>query len=236
MRKTGSRESRERREASATSPTSIAVKTFSMRFGSRRNQRPAHQKIRSSTTVTPMIETIRIGHMIGPPLRKLSIRKFPLIALAFSAVGEAAGEALAAAGEVSVAPTVDPGAGGAPAGAPGEIPGAAGATPGAAGATPGAAGRAPGCCGTCPAGLAGAAFAGAPGAPGAAAVAAGGGGGGVCGFCPNAVNAMTEQMQIVSNVFIVAADSQLPARFPVTVSSFIPKGFVSSPAKLFTFY
>jgi hypothetical protein len=47
---------------------------------------------------------------------------------------------------------------------------------------------------------------------------------------------MTEQMQIVSNVFIVAADSPLPARFPVTVSSFIPKGFVSSPAKLFTFY
>src|ERR1700682_2314574 len=148
MRKTGSRESRERREASATSPTSIAVKTFSMRFGSRRNQRPAHQKIRSSTTVTPIIETIRIGHMIGPPLRKLSIRKFPLIALAFYAVGEA----LAAAGEASVAPTVDPGAGGAAAGAPGE--------------TPGAAGGAPGCCGTCPAGFAGAAFAGAPGAPG----------------------------------------------------------------------
>src|ERR1700730_7229968 len=103
MRKTGSRESRERREASATSPTSMAVNTFSIRFGSRRNQRPAHQKIRSSTTVTPMMETIRIGHMIGPPLRKLSIRKFPLIALTFSAVGEgdAVGDTMAA-GDVNV--------------------------------------------------------------------------------------------------------------------------------------
>src|ERR1700732_3538984 len=98
MRSTGSRESRERREASATSPTSIAVKTFSMRFGSRRNQRPRHQKIRSSTTVTPMIDTIRIGHMIGPPFRKLSMRKFPLAvvvgAAAVLVAGEAAGDGL----------------------------------------------------------------------------------------------------------------------------------------------
>src|SRR6476661_5073289 len=80
MRRTGSRESRERREASATSPTSIAVKTFSIRFGSRRNQRPDHQKTRSITTVKPMIETIRIGHMMGPPLRKLSMKKLPVTA------------------------------------------------------------------------------------------------------------------------------------------------------------
>src|ERR1700680_568868 len=114
MRRTGSRESRERRDASATSPTSIALNTFSIRFGSRRNQRPAHQKIRSSTTVTPMMETIRIGHMIGPPLRKLSIKKFPLIALAFSNDGDGVGDALAAG--VKAAATVDPGAGGTPAG------------------------------------------------------------------------------------------------------------------------
>jgi hypothetical protein len=43
IRSTGSRESRESLEASAVSPFSIAVKTFSIRFGSRRNQRPPHQ-------------------------------------------------------------------------------------------------------------------------------------------------------------------------------------------------
>src|SRR5438874_11019385 len=76
MRRTGSRELRERREASATSPVSIAVKTFSIRFGSRRIQRPSHQKMRSSTTASAVRDTIRIGHMIGPPLRKLSTKKF----------------------------------------------------------------------------------------------------------------------------------------------------------------
>src|SRR3954468_13641845 len=76
MRRTGSRESRERREASATSPTSMAVKTFSIRFGSRRIQRPSHQKMRSSTTARAVRETTRIGHMIGPPLWKLSTKKF----------------------------------------------------------------------------------------------------------------------------------------------------------------
>src|SRR5437660_190989 len=78
MRRTGSRESRESRDASATSPTSIAVKTFSIRLGSRRNQRPPHQKIRSITTVKATIETRRIGHMMGPPFRKLSIIKLLL--------------------------------------------------------------------------------------------------------------------------------------------------------------
>src|ERR1700730_13731394 len=76
MRRTGSREPRERREASATSPVWMAVKTFSIRFGSRRIQRPSHQKMRSSTTANAVKETIRIGHMIGPPLRKLSTKKF----------------------------------------------------------------------------------------------------------------------------------------------------------------
>src|SRR6478672_5335252 len=98
MRRTGSRESRESREASATSPTSMAVNTFSIRFGSRRNQRPDHQKIRSITTVRAMTETIRIGHMIGPPLRKLSIKKFPVTAGPVEAAGLADADA-AGAGE-----------------------------------------------------------------------------------------------------------------------------------------
>src|SRR5205807_4773918 len=78
MRKTGSREPLESLEASVVSPFSMAVNTFSMRFGSRRNQRPVHQKILSITTVNATSETIRIGHIIGPPLRKLSIRKLPV--------------------------------------------------------------------------------------------------------------------------------------------------------------
>src|SRR5205823_6845140 len=96
MRKTGSREPRASLEASAVSPFSIAVKTFSMRFGSRRNQRPPHQKIRSITTVSAMIDTIKIGHITGPPLRNLSINQL-LPSKPGSAAGEAAGGALAAA-------------------------------------------------------------------------------------------------------------------------------------------
>src|ERR1700704_4441859 len=87
MRRTGSRESRESLEASATSPTSIAVKTFSIRFGSRRIQRPSHQKTRSSTTANATIETTRMGHMIGPPALKLWMKKF----LSSSLSGVAAG-------------------------------------------------------------------------------------------------------------------------------------------------
>src|SRR6266545_918939 len=75
MRKTGSRDPRERREASVVSPFSIAVNTFSIRFGSRRNQRPPHQKIRSITTVSAMIDTRRIGHITGPPRWNLSINQ-----------------------------------------------------------------------------------------------------------------------------------------------------------------
>src|ERR1700720_1656678 len=126
MRRTGSRESRESRDASATSPTSIAVKTFSIRFGSRRNQRPPHQKIRSITTVKATIETRRIGHIMGPPLRKLSIMKLLLQPLT-SGVGAAL------AGGVNVAVTAAPGAaapaGGTPTGPAGDIPGAPGGIP-----------------------------------------------------------------------------------------------------------
>jgi hypothetical protein len=117
-----------------------------------------------------------------------------------------------AAGEVSVAPTVAPGAGGAPFGAAGDI-----AVPGAGG--------------ICAAGLTGA-----PGAAGAAVAggAPGGGGGGFCGFCAKAVNAsMTVQRQIVSNVFIVGGMVPLPARFPVTVILLYPKGFRAESSKTF---
>src|SRR4051812_50149442 len=54
----------------------MAVKTFSMRFGSRRIQRPSHQKMRSRTTARAVSETTRIGHMMGPPFLKLSTKKF----------------------------------------------------------------------------------------------------------------------------------------------------------------
>src|SRR5437867_11254734 len=131
MRKTGSRDPRESLDASATSPVSIAVNTFSIRFGSRRNQRPAHQKIRSITTVSPMIDTMRIGHMMGPPLRKLSIRKLPVSPVVFSS---AAGEAVAAGDAVRVAGTLSPGAGEAPSSPAGDVPGAsAGDMPAAGG-------------------------------------------------------------------------------------------------------
>src|ERR1041385_5091892 len=129
MRRTGSREPRESREASATSPVSIAVNTFSISLGSRRNQRPPHQKIRSITTVSPTIATIRIGHMIGPPWRKLWMRKLPVnMPLAFIS---AAGEAVADGDGLSVTGTDVPGAGGAPTG---DVPGAsAGDMPAAGG-------------------------------------------------------------------------------------------------------
>src|SRR5712691_2240144 len=137
MRRTGSREPRESREASATSPVSIAVNTFSISLGSRRNQRPAHQKIRSITTVSPTIDTIRIGHMIGPPLRKLSMRKLPVnMPVAFIS---AAGEAVVPGDGLSVTGTVVPGAGEAPTG-PGDVPGASAGDRPAAGGGIGAAG------------------------------------------------------------------------------------------------
>ena len=185
MRKTGSRVPRDSLEASAVSPFSIAVNTFSISFGSRRNQRLPHQKIRSITTVSPMIETIRIGHMIGPPLRKLSIKKFELNPLGFAAASAGAGLSVAvtvAAGDVTA-----PGGGGGTPGAPGGKL-AVGSCGGAAGFTGAAAG--------------GLAAAGAPGF-----TVGGGPGGDVCGGagdCADEVSASaSENRQAVSNVFIV---------------------------------
>src|SRR5213595_2477274 len=159
MRKTGSRDPRESLEASAVSPCSIAVNTFSMRLGSRRNQRPLHQKIRSITTVSPMIDTIKIGHMIGPPLWNLSINQL-LPKRPVSAAGEAAGAALAAAAAaglsapacagLNVAVTCAPGAAGCcAAGCPGGtfVAGACAAAAGFAGAW--AAGFVPAAGGAC---------------------------------------------------------------------------------------
>lgn len=113
--------------------------------------------------------------MIGPPLRKLSIRKF---SFTFSGTGEALGDALieATGDAVKVAATVDPGAGDIPGAIAGDIPGAvAGDIPGAvAGDIPAAGG------GTCKAGLAGAVA--------GAAVTAGAAGGGAGGVWPNAID------------------------------------------------
>src|SRR5207237_3081359 len=186
MRNTGSREPRDKREASVTSPVSIAVKTFSIRFGSRRIHRPVHQNARSMTTATPMTDTIRIGHMIGPPFWKLSIRKFVQPVLgggAGGAAGLAAGEAAALKVAETAGLGIAPGAAGEGAGAPG--------TPGD-GITPGAAGDAT-----------------APGAPGdvatpggrgrAGVVAAGGGGGGGGGWA-TAVNVTAATAANTGNV------------------------------------
>src|SRR6266481_4095386 len=212
MRKTGSRDPRESLDASATSPFSIAVNTFSIRLGSRRNQRPVHQKTRSITTVSPMIDTIKIGHMIGPPLWNLSINQL-LPKRPASAAGEAAGgAALAAAAAaglsapacagLNVAVTGAPGAAGCPA-APG-CPGAAGCC---AAGCPGAAGC---CAAACPGGtfVAGAcaAAAGFAGAWAAGFVPAAGGaclGGGDCasGISANA----SKDRQVASSVFIIEA-------------------------------
>src|SRR5882724_3410828 len=211
MRKTGSRDPRESLEASATSPFSIAVNTFSIRLGSRRNQRPDHQKIRSITTVSPMIDTIKIGHMIGPPLWNLSINQL-LPKRPVSAAGEAAGgAALAAAAAAGLSPacaglnvavTGAPGAAGCPA-APG-CPGAAGCC---AAGCPGAAGC---CAAACPGGtfVAGAcaAAAGFAGAWAAGFVPAAGG---AClggGDCASEISAnASKDRQVASSVFIIEA-------------------------------
>src|SRR5205823_7803762 len=178
MRKTGSREPLESLEASVVSPCSIAVNTFSIRLGSRRNQRPVHQKIRSITTVSPMIDTIKIGHMIGPPLWNLSINQLlpstPPVGFA-SAAGDGLSAAVGAG--LNVAVTVACGA-----------------------AAPAGGALAPG--GNC-AGAAG--FTGAP-AAGLVAGAPGGDVCGAAGDCASKVRASaSEDRQIISDVFIVEA-------------------------------
>src|SRR4051812_34410798 len=205
MRRTGSRESRDNREASATSPTSIAVKTFSIRFGSRRIQRPSHQKMRSRTTARAVSETTRIGHMMGPPFLKLSTKKF--LSNAPPAAGLAAGEppgvadapaavvVVVVAGDMAAVAGVVPGIG--------EMPGAVGLAPGAVViAVEGAAGVVTGAVTGAVVVVAGAVaglvavVGGAAGALVAGEVAAG-------GDWPNEVSTrVTEQRLAVSSVFI----------------------------------
>lgn len=114
-----------------------------------------------------MIDTIKIGHMMGPPFWKLSIRKFvqpDFTGCAGDAAALAAGEAPA----LKVAETT--GLGIAP-GAPDEV---AGAPVAGDGITPGAAGDA-----TAPGAAGDVATPGGGGKAGVVAAAGGGGGGGV---------------------------------------------------------
>src|SRR5881275_115596 len=210
MRKTGSRDPRESLEASVTSPFSIAVNTFSIRLGSRRNQRPVHQKIRSITTVSPMIDTIKIGHMIGPPLWNLSINQL-LPKRPVSAAGEAAGAALAAAAAAGLSAPACAGLNVAVTGAPGAAGCCAAGCPGAAGCCAAGCPGAPGCCAAgCPGGtfVAGAcaAAAGFAGAWAAGFVPAAGG---AClggGDCASEINAnASKDRQVASSVFIIEA-------------------------------
>src|SRR5262245_34913236 len=158
-----------------------------MRFGSRRNQRPPHQKHRSITTVSAMIDTIRIGHMTGPPLWNLSINQLPArkpVGCA-SAVGDAAVGGLIAAAAAGL--VAAPGAGLSVTGidAPGAAAGCCPCGTFVGGDCAGAAGFA----GACPPGL----------IPGAA--------GGFCaggGDCAMEVNAnASEQTNAMNNVFII---------------------------------
>ena len=227
MRNTGSRDPRESREASATSPVSIAVNTFSIRFGSRRIQRASHQKTRSSTTAIAVIDTIRIGHMIGPPFLKLSTKKF----LSIQPVAGAGVAATDAPGEAAVVVEAAVAAGAMPEAvegvtpAMGEMPGAGAAgtaglvtagAPGAAGFT-GAVFAAVGArAGLAAAGAAGVIAGGWAGAPGRFAGGAPGGG----GAWPNELStSVTEQSDIISGVFIGLREKFFfPARISPTVS------------------
>jgi hypothetical protein len=204
MRRTGSRDPRESLEASAVSPFSIAVNTFSMRFGSRRNQRPPHQKHRSMTTVSAMIDTIKIGHITGPPLWNLSINQLPARKpVGCSGVAEAAGEglvAVAAAGLVTApgaALVPAPGAGLSVTGT--DVPGTAGCCCPCgrfvAGDCTGAAGfTAAGFVGACAAGL----VAGAPGGFCA--------GGGDCAI--DVSTSASKQAEAMNDVFIVLLNQE----------------------------
>lgn len=136
---------------------------------------------------------------------KLSTRKLPVLLCSIPGIPAGVAEA-AAAGEVaglalSVAVTVDPGAGGAPAPAGGiAAPGAAVGIPGGGGTFVAGAPGAPGAAGCIPvAGLLGAAALG----------GGGGGGGGFCaaggGDCANEVSATSVRQSVIS-VFICAAE------------------------------
>jgi hypothetical protein len=145
-----------------------------------------------------MIDTIKIGHMIGPPLWNLSINQLPARKPVGcgSAVGEAAGDgliAVAAAGLVTA-----PGAGLRVTGT--DAPGTAGCWPGTAGCCPGGTFVAGDCMGA--AGFTAAGFVGAC-APGLVPGAAGGfcAGGGDCATRVNA--SASEQTEAMNGVFIV---------------------------------
>ena len=181
--------------------------------------------------------------MIGPPLRKLSIRKLPVNGGPLGTAA-AAGEPDAPVGPagdgdrlpLKVALTLDPGAGDAKA----PVPPGATFVPPAGGAPAGGGIGAPGLTGAAgfvaaPAGGAGATAAGFPGAAGAGTFGGGGGGGGADAagrFWANALNAI-KLRQRVSNVFIIAplVIYQPPWLGPIV----IPNWLAWSPAKTFHF-
>ena len=146
---------------------------------------------------------------MGPPLRKLSTKKFLSNAPSGAALAE--GEALAAgevpvavvvAGDIAVVGGVVPGTG--------EMPGAVGEAPGAVTAVVGAAGVVPGAVTGAVAGAVAGLIAVVGGAPGArfAGEVAGGGGG-----WPKEVSArVTEQRLAISSVFIGLIGKFSPAR------------------------
>ena len=166
--------------------------------------------------------------MIGPPFRKLSIKKLPVKAgPAFTAgLAEAAGDAAGERLPLNVAVTLAPGAGEIPNGPAGDSPGP-GDRP-VAGGGMGAAGL------VGPAGFGAVGVAGTIGfwAAGAGAFGGGGGGGGAGRFWANAVRAV-KLRQIVSSVFIIAAILEFLARLLLPI--FIPNTLVSSPVKTFHF-
>ena len=96
MRKTGSRESAGKPRGLRHIAVLNRGKHFLDPFGITTKPAAGPPKIRSITTVSPMIDTIKIGHMIGPPLWNLSINQL-LPKRPGSAAGEAAGGAALAA-------------------------------------------------------------------------------------------------------------------------------------------
>jgi hypothetical protein len=162
-----------------------------------------------------MTETMRMGHMMGPPFLKLSMKKFPVRAGPAGIAATAGLAAAAGAGvrlPLRVALTLVPGTAGAT-----EEPGA----PAAAGDVIGMPVPAGGAGFTAPVG--GAGLAGTP-APD------GGGGGGAAGWVWANAPRATMLRQRVSSVFIGAAMVQLRARLLGLI--FIPKSLLLSPAKI----